>query len=363
YDKAKDFTHIIFMDDDIRLYPPVLERTYYLLQMLKPEYQKAILGASSLLLEKPYIQQEVGALFRDTTLYIGRANHKFFDLRVIDAVVANEVSDPANYTGWWYACIPKAIVRDNNLPMPCFIHYDDAEYGIRNIDNGLLFINGVCVWHPAPLGKNPFWMTYYDTRNRLITMFSNNLTKSDFDEYLSILTKKFILKIIRYEYADATLMLSGIEDFLKGPDVFAQLDAMSLHAELLKKKDISFIPEEIGISRDQIVEKRYTGFKRAVIIQFLCNLLPARKKICAINSKYFNIPYTAEVVYLYNEKIGKGMVEKRNQKEFFRLLFAFLHIHRRLNKGYKQMLQEWQDAKSIFTSLSFWEKYLGLNKD
>ncbi|MBR4375913.1 MAG: hypothetical protein IKS91_02675, partial [Spirochaetia bacterium] len=82
-----------------------------------------------------------------------------------------------------------------------------------------------------------------------------------------------------------------------------------------------------------------------------------------INSKYFNIPYTAEVVYLYNEKIGKGMVEKRNQKEFFRLLFAFLHIHRRLNKGYKQMLQEWQDAKSIFTSLSFWEKYLGLNKD
>ena len=51
-DKAKGFTHIIFMDDDILLYPPVLERTYTLLRMLKAEYKKAILGGHMLYLEQ-----------------------------------------------------------------------------------------------------------------------------------------------------------------------------------------------------------------------------------------------------------------------------------------------------------------------
>ena len=361
YDQAKAFTHIIFMDDDILLYPAVIERTYYLLQMLKPEYQKAILGAGNILLENPNIQQEAGALYRDKTFYIGRANHKFFDLYKIDAVAANEVINPTNYTGWWYACIPKTIINEHNLPMPFFIHYDDVEYGIRNIKNNLLFINGICVWHPSPKGKNPFWMTYYDVRNRLITMFSKTLSRSEFKEYLYRLTKQFFLKIIRYAYEDAVLMLKGLRAFLEGPCAFIRLDAAELHSEFLKTKDMLFTPDEIGISREQIIDKKFSNFKKAVIIQILCNMLPAKKKICAINSKYFNIPYEAGVVYLYNEKIDKGTINKRNQKEFFRLLFSFLKVRWELKSRYKELLKEWQDAKHIFTSLSFWERYLRLN--
>ena len=363
YDQAKDFTHIIFMDDDILLYPAVLERSFYLLQMLKPEYQKAILGAATVLLEKPYIQQESGALYRDKTFYIGRANHKFFDLRKTDAVAANEVVDPANYTGWWYACIPKTIINKDNLPMPFFIHYDDVEYSIRNIENNLLFINGICVWHPSPKGKNPFWMTYYDVRNRLITMFSKGVSKSDFKEYLYRLSKQFFLKAVRYGYEDAGLLLAGVKDFLKGPEEFARVDAAALHTGLLKTKDILFTPEEIGVSQEQIVERKYSNFKKAVIMQILCNILPAKKRTYAINSKYFNIPYRADTVYLYNEKIGKGNIEKRNQRKFFQLLFSFLSVRRQLKKDYKQMLHRWQSAKPTFTSLPFWEKYLGLHKD
>ena len=363
YDRAKAFTHIIFMDDDILLYPPVLERTYYLLQLLKSEYQKSILGAASILLEKPYIQQESGALYRDKTLYIGRANHKGFNLKKTDAIAANEVSAFVNYAGWWYACIPRTIISEKNLPMPFFIHYDDAEYSLRNIKNRLLFINGICVWHPSPTGKNPFGMVYYDIRNRLITMFSKELAFSDFKEYLHRITKLFFLKVVRYDYEDIAFILAGIEDFLKGPKSFFRLDAVEFHTELIKKKDITFAPKEIGITREQIVEKRYKNFKIAVIIQFICNLLPARKKIYAINSKYFNIPYTAEIVYLYNERMGRGIIQKRNQKEFLRLLFSFLRVCRLLKKGYNQLLSDWQAAKPTLTSLPFWEKYLGIDKE
>ena len=360
YDRGKEFTHIIFMDDDILLYPVVLERSFYLLQLLKPEYQKAILGAATVLFEKPYIQQESGALYRDKTFYIGRANHKFFDLRKLDAVAANEVVNPTNYTGWWFACIPKTIISKDNLPMPFFIHYDDVEYGIRNIENNLLFINGVCVWHPSPAGKNPFWMTYYDVRNRLITMFSRDLDKSDYKEYLYRLTKQFFLKTIRYSYEDARLLLSGVQDFLKGPEEFTHMDAVALHTKLLKSKDILFTPEEIGITPGQILKKKYSNFKKAVIIQILCNLLPANDQICAINTKYYNIPYRANQTYLFDEKTGKGALNKRNTREFFGLLLSFLKIKKELKTKYKELHDKWQGAKPIFTSLSFWEKYLGI---
>ena len=362
YDKAKAFTHIIFMDDDILLYPPILERTYYLLRMLKKEYQKAILGAANMILERPNIQQESGALYRDKTLYIGRANHKFFNMNNKDAVAANEVNNQTNYNGWWYACIPKTIINAKNLPMPYFIHYDDAEYGLRNINNKGMFINGICVWHPALLAKSPFWMTYYDIRNRLITMFSKKLEFEDFKEYLVRLTKRFILKIIRYEYMEAQTILEAIQDFLDGPETFRTSDALALHTKLLKNKDVLFTPEEVGVDRTDIIEKRYSSFKKAVIVQTLCNIFPAKNKISAINTKYFYIPYNAKQIYLYHEKMGKGTITQRSQKEFFSLLFSFFKIRKKLKKEYKQLLKDWQAAKPTFTSLSFWEKYLGLNK-
>ena len=246
--------------------------------------------------------------------------------------------------------------------MPFFIHYDDAEYGIRDINDGLMFINGICVWHPSPQNKNPFWMTYYNTRNRLITMFSKKLCKTDFNKYIVALTKSFILKIIRYEYSDARLMLEGLRDFLKGPNYFASLDAVSRHEELLERKELLFTPEEVCISTDEIVEKNYSNFKKAVIIQVLCNLLPSQKRICAINTKYYNIPNFANRIYLYNEKKRKGVVNKRDQMEFFKLLFSFSNLLMKLRRSFKQIQKDWQTAKPIFTSLSFWEKYLGLKQ-
>jgi hypothetical protein len=166
---------------------------------------------------------------------------------------------------------------------------------------------------------------------------------------------------MRYEYNDARLMLNAIKDFLKGPQSFAALDALVLHAALLKNKETLFTPKEIGVTMSDIVEKKYPGYKKAVFIQILCNLLPAKNRTSAINTKFFNIPYNSKKVYLFNEKIGKGTIAERNQKEFFRLLFSFLKVRRELKSRYKELLKEWQDAKHIFTSLSFWERYLGLN--
>ncbi len=363
YDKAKDFTHIIFMDDDILLYPAVLEKTYYLLCMLKPEYQKAILGAGMLLINQQFLQQEYGSEYKACVTYIGKAKHKFFDLRNPDSVSANEVINKSNYVGWWYACIPKTVINENNLPMPYFIHYDDVEYGLRNLDNKEIFINGICIWHPAASStKNPFWITYYDTRNRLITMFSRELGEKDLKKYLKIISKKFILKIIRYEYTEAQLILNALQDFILGPDNFMKKDALALHAELNETKKKYVLPSELGIDKSKIIKKGLQNLKISFLMQLFCNILPPKDTIRAINIRFYNIPYNSRKVFLYNEKLGCGLVLERNIKKFFRLMISFMKATKILKHQYKKQQQDWMAAKPTFTSLPFWEKYLGLKQ-
>ena len=244
--------------------------------------------------------------------------------------------------------------------MPFFIHYDDVEYGLRNLDNNQIFINGICVWHPAPIGKNPPWITYYDIRNKLITMFSHELCKKDFKRSLTKITKAFILRTICYDYSEASLMLDAIRDFIEGPEAFIKTEPLLLHRELLKKKNIYVSPDKIRVDEKAIIKKRYSNFKIAVLVQTICNLLPAKKDICAINTYYFYIPHRAKKVYYYNEKIREGLVCERNQKAFFRLLFSFLYLQCKLKHNYKKLLSNWQGAKATLNSLPFWENYLGL---
>ncbi len=364
HDKTKKFTHLIFMDDDILLYPAVLERTFYLLLMLKEEYRNAIVGANMILLDRPYLQQNCGALSLNSYFSPSLANHHFFDLRNMDAVSANEVVNPINYTGWYFTCIPATIISEQNLPMPLFIHDDDIEYGLRNNKYGLIFFNGIGVWHPSVDNKGVFWITYYDIRNRLIVLFVNSLSKKDFKHYISVLVKKILLKIIRYEYQVAEIMVKAIEDFLKGPGFLASLDASRFHSEL--SKGIKYQPltlAEVGIDEKDIGRSRISNYKKAFMIQMICNILPSKKSIKAVDINYYNIPYRADRIYIYNPQKNNGLLFKRNQKLFFILLFKTIELKRQLIKKYGSLLKEWKEGQKILTSLPFWEKYLGLNKD
>ena len=360
HDAAKGFSHIVLMDDDVFLYTAVFERAYYLLQMLKPKYQKAILGAGMFLDDQPAVQQEVGAEYRDSVTWIGRANHKYFDMRNPDAVAANEVINKTNYTGWWFACIPKPIANAENLPMPYFIHYDDVEYGLRNVTNGQVFLNGVCVWHPAPANKGSLWIAYYNVRNRLITMFSYSLGQKSLVKYILACTKLFLFQITRYEYGRARIMLQAFQDFLKGPEPFIEQDTLALHQKLAVNKVTFLSPEDSGVDRKSIVSRHHKSFLTAGLAQLFCNLLPTKDKVVAVDGRYFNIPYRAKKLYIYDDKSDKGYILERNQKAFFKLLFAYNSAVWKLFWRYKDLLRDWQNAKPTLTSLPFWEKYLGL---
>ena len=313
-----------------------------------------------LLMEKPYMNHASGVLYRDDVTYVGRANHKFFDLRKPQAVAANEVINETNHTGWWYACIPQEVANKNNLPMPFFVHYDDVEYGIRNKENGEMYVNGICVWHPSPLGKSPIWMTYYDTRNRLITMFTKRLRWSCFFKYILAISKQFLFHATRYEYGKTGLMLSAFNDFIKGPKAFMAKDALMLHQELLSHKSNYLSPDAAGISREAIINVHHKNRTVSGIKQLFCSFLPSKDTIVAVDARYPNLPYRAKRLYMYDKAQDKGYILERNQKVFFRQLFVYQKTVLKLFGRYKRLLNDWNNAKPALTSLLFWENYLGL---
>ena len=56
--KEKDFTHVLLMDDDIRLNPEALVRVFTMLSILKQECKDAFIGGHMLKIDDPHIQSE-----------------------------------------------------------------------------------------------------------------------------------------------------------------------------------------------------------------------------------------------------------------------------------------------------------------
>jgi len=93
---AKGFTHILLMDDDIRLNIDSLTRTYTMLMLLKPQYKNAFIGGHMLKIDDSHIQSE-GADHWDIAKH--HAVKYNYNLEQLNFVVKNEIEDSVNFFG------------------------------------------------------------------------------------------------------------------------------------------------------------------------------------------------------------------------------------------------------------------------
>lgn len=126
----------------------------------------------------------------------------------------------AGYNGWWTCTIPRTIINAVGLPLPLFIKWDDAEYGIRAAAAGhpTISLPGSAIWHMPWTDKNDTtdWQSYFHVRNRLITaaLHSPDTVRNTIAASLYRLTVKHALAM---QYSTAELTQLAIEDFLTGP--------------------------------------------------------------------------------------------------------------------------------------------------
>ena len=360
-------THVLLMDDDAVISPEAIERTYTLLTLLKEKYRMAVIGGSLLREDLPTLQYECGACWNDGDIV---ANNHNFDMTQLKNVVINEQIQKAEYTGWWYSCIPVTFIKEMHYPLPFFIHRDDIEYGLR-AKGQFIFLNGITIWHEAFENKMAGFLEYYDIRNLAIT---NAIHYPDYGagEFKKILLKWVSGNIARYRYQYVDMNLRGVEDFLKGIQWFKEQDPVELHKEI-SSMNYKAQPKSAFIGYKGITELDYDWKslssdadvryinplkKAAQMITANGYFLPAKKKVPVVppyNNIYamFRAP---EVVF--TDASGNSIKTKRSIKEFFVSYKKLFAMFKRIDKEYEQAKQSYRNHYKELTSASFWREYL-----
>lgn len=213
---AEGATHVLLMDDDVRVSPESFKRTYNLLSLVKDRYKDAFLNGAMLSLEEPNLQYEDVGFVRKDGIYDKVKPDLYVD-RVGD-IVKNEVIDVEvrnAYGAWWYCCIPADIIREQGLPLPLFVRCDDVEYGMR-CQPIIMTMGGICVWHAPFEGRFRASVDCYQyVRNFLIMLAVDDMSMER--AFMLRLKRTFDIYLRSLNYGSAELLLDGLEDYLKGP--------------------------------------------------------------------------------------------------------------------------------------------------
>ncbi|MBQ7613788.1 MAG: glycosyltransferase [Butyrivibrio sp.] len=327
-------THILMMDDDAVFDPDLFVRLYGFLSVLRPEYRKLTVGGALMREDYRYIQHAAGEEYRNFKVI----NHNLMkDMRSFDTCTQDWVTgtemEKILYGAWWCCCYSMDVVTKDNLPLPIFVHHDDIQFGLRQLKNGIVFLNGVNVWHQGFEMVFPGVKQYYNMRNALITgqMYEPEIMKKRIKSWA---LQRYIGLLINYRYADCDFVYRGIMDFLKGKDWLLSTDPEALHKQLMadykrlfpeKSYDeirdyVKDIPEEMTVDelRSYYSHARFDGtFLKK--ITFNGWFLPGDsdvKVITPLDSPWDT--YRHKNVLLYAPGSKKGAFVKRSNKEFFK---------------------------------------------
>lgn len=322
------FDYIILMDDDLVLDTHILERTYTFLSSLKPKYHNSMMGGAILSQQEPWLQVENGA-FCDNHAERHKV-HGMMDMRKLSNIIINQQEKGANYNGWFYCAIPASVAREDNLPLPIFIHYDDTDYGHRNSKYPLITMGGICIWHPNLIGKDPLWMSYYNQRNELIHHLWCNPEVSGETIWQNF--EKVALRTLNsYRYDEVLLLCKGLEDFYKGPEYFKSQNPLQLHLDLIKYKY-----SRVSISSTKVFMQR--------IINKILRIMHSR-----VNKLYsYDKSDGTALVFCYDH--DKEEICKQNLEQTHKTIFT----------QHDKIWKPWINTYKEITTYAYWQKYLEL---
>lgn len=154
-------SHIIFMDDDVKVQMESFYRLYAFLSLLREEYKNLAVAGRMFRLDDRKIQYTSVEKWNHGEIMHVNGN---LDMSRKKNVVAEE--EKGEYGGWWFCTYPAEYALRNS-PFPFFLHCDDVEYGLR-FDGDTITLKGVQVWHETFEYRQRPEIIYYDIRNSLV---------------------------------------------------------------------------------------------------------------------------------------------------------------------------------------------------
>ena len=212
-------SHVFIMDDDIVLIPEVIKKAISFTSCLSEEHKQDWIGFSMFPLDKPLVQYELGTKWNGVKMLLNKRN---LDLSKVNNLLKNQTNQKYNYSAWWSLIMPTSAIIKYNYPFPFFIKFDDIEYGLRRKEEEIILTNGFGVWHENFDKKYNPYLEYYLLRNALVT----NALHFNHSTFLSAV--RYLLKsgksYFKLQFVELKLMRIAIDDYLKGPSFFKELD-------------------------------------------------------------------------------------------------------------------------------------------
>ena len=225
--------YILYMDDDIAIEPDSVLRA-----LAAARYAKSpmLIGGQMLNLQERSHLHTMGEIINRGDFMWTSAPHVHYDHNF----AAHPLSDlgtpgdkpdhpnsrdlhrriDAEFNGWWMCMIPRLVAEEIGQPLPLFIKWDDAEYGLRAARHGYPTATwpGIAIWHMAWSDKDDAidWQAYFHLRNRLVVAAMHH--DGPIDGIIRSMLKATIKHLMCLEYSTVAIQLESIKDFLRGPD-------------------------------------------------------------------------------------------------------------------------------------------------
>ena len=225
--KKLGVSHIFIMDDDITLMPEVTEKALSLISCLKEDHINDWLGYSMLPNGKPTLQYELGTNWNGIKMVL---NHHYMDMSKLDNLYKNQINTKYNYSAWWSLIMPSNVIDKYGYPFPFFIKFDDIEYGLRRKGEEIILTNGFAVWHEDFENKYNPYLEYYLYRNALVNNALHD--KKPLLHSLIRFMGKSVKEYFQFRHTEMKLINIAINDYLKGPVFFLNLDIEKRNNEI-----------------------------------------------------------------------------------------------------------------------------------
>lgn len=378
---------ILFMDDDIRIEPDSILRALALSRFAKTP---TLIGGQMLNLQEPSHLHVMGEVINRANFMWTNAPHTEYDHDFARYPLSGEGDDDdeegrskllhrridVDYNGWWMCMIPRRVAEELGQPLPLFIKWDDADYGLRAGEHGYPTVTmpGTAIWHMAWSDKDDAidWQAYFHLRNRLV------VSALHWDAPVGGLIKSSIKATLKHllclEYSTVAIQNKAIEDFLAGPEhIFSILESALPEVRALRQQypDAVVLP---GATALPAPSGRTRVHKPPVSLPAI-GLRLARGLAHQLRSAdpdahtrpQLNVPtQDARWFLLCNvdgvtvtTADGRGVVyRQRDRAKMVELLKASLRQHVRLARKYDHMRKVYRQALPELSSQRKWETVL-----
>ena len=377
---STDAEQIILMDDDIVIEPDSILRAIAFSRFASHDM---LVGGQMLNLQARSHLHSMGEVV-DRSKFMWRAapnvtyDHDFAAYSLRKTPWLHRRID-VDYNGWWMCLIPRTIAAELGLPLPLFIKWDDAEYGLRAGKAGYptASMPGVAIWHMPWSDKDDAtdWQAYFHLRNRLVVAALYSPYRHG-GEMIGHSLKSVIKHLLSLEYSTVALQNLAIRDFLAGPgELFDQLPTAlgDVRATRSTFDDGTVLESSRSLplpSMDAVKAERFlkpptnpVTIGATLASSLVHNVLPAKAEhherpqlnIAQQDARWFLLARLDGATVATAD--GRGVAfRKRNPRTFWSLLTQSLRSHAELRREFPKMRRTFKKALPELAGRAAWEK-------